>query len=263
MGGKLSRFTQEELSIYESCTCLDGAELATIYEKFIKMGGRRVPKGADEASYRRIVGQKTVRNMMAGSDVSLSQVETSTDGAADSTRNSQAHKATKAQKVTKAKVCDLPEFDNNPFAPRLCEIFSSDGSGDLSFDELLDLFHALSPKAEREVKILTAFRAYDFDGDGYLNAEDISTLIRTTTVVTKKNTGSIAESHIAGGGGADLEGGGIKEKRALAKDVLADVVDHVMRECDLDGRGRLSFHEFKRVMDRFPDVEAKLSVQLQ
>lgn len=29
------------------------------------------------------------------------------------------------------------------------------------------------------------------------------------------------------------------------------------------GRGRLSFHEFKRVMDRFPDVEAKLSVQLQ
>ena len=74
MGGKLSRFTQEELSIYESCTCLDGAELATIYEKFIKMGGRRVPKGADEASYRRIVGQKTVRNMMAGSDVSLSQV---------------------------------------------------------------------------------------------------------------------------------------------------------------------------------------------
>ena len=40
-------------------------------------------------------------------------------------------------------------------------------------------------------------------------------------------------------------------------------VDHVMRECDLDGRGRLSFHEFKRVMDRFPDVEAKFSVQLQ
>ena len=33
-------------------------------------------------------------------------------------------------------------------------------------------------KAEREVKILTAFRAYDFDGDGYLNAEDIGTLIR-------------------------------------------------------------------------------------
>ena len=43
------------------------------------------------------------------------------------------------------------------------------------------------PKAEREVKVLTAFRVYDFDGDGYLNAEDISTLIRTTTVVMRKN----------------------------------------------------------------------------
>ena len=83
--------------------------------------------------------------------------------------------------MRKAQVCDLPEFDNNPFAPRLCEVFSSDGSGDLYFDELLDLFHALSPKAEREVKVLTAFRVYDFDGDDKLNDEDISTLIRTTT----------------------------------------------------------------------------------
>jgi len=263
MGGRISRFTQEELSIYESCTCLDGAELATIYEKFIKMGGRRVPKGADEASYRWVVGQNTVRNMTVTQTADPSQVETSTDDAADSNRRSQAHKATKAQKVPKAKVCDLPEFDNNPFAPRLCEVFSSDGSGDLHFDELLDMFHALSPKAEREVKILTAFRVYDFDGDGYLNAEDISTLIRTTTVVMKKNNGSIAESHVAGGHAADLEDGGPKEKRALTKDVLADIVDTIMRECDLDGRGRLSFHEFKRVMDRFPDVEAKLSVQLQ
>ena len=68
---------------------------------------------------------------------------------------------------------------------------------------------------------------------------------------------------MAGGGGTDLEDGGGAKKREMARDVLADVVDHVMRECDLDGRGRLSFHEFKRVMDRFPDVEAKFSVQLQ
>ena len=74
MGGRISRFTQEELSIYESCTCLDGAELATIYEKFIEMGGRRVPKGADEASYRRVVGQKTVRNMTVTQTADPSQV---------------------------------------------------------------------------------------------------------------------------------------------------------------------------------------------
>ena len=168
MGGRISRFTQEELSIYESCTCLDGAELATIYEKFIEMGGRRVPKGADEASYRRVVGQKTVRNMTVTQTADpsqvrgdsllprhptrehtqhagasrlrppltprslppcLAQVETSTDDTTDSNRRSQAHMATKAQKVPKAKVCDLPEFDNNPFAPRLCEVFSSDGEG--------------------------------------------------------------------------------------------------------------------------------------
>ena len=190
MGGKLSRFTPEEVSIYESCTCLDGAELTTVYEKFIKMGGRRVTKGAMlEESYRRAIGQKTVKNLTAGTAaVALSQVrgdspahhsharapapcrrmpspsgmphtqrtrtrsltrkaltrsatfqvETSTDGADDS--------KTKEVRVRKAKVCDLPEFDNNPLAPRFCEVFSSDGSGDLYFDELLDLFHALSPR---------------------------------------------------------------------------------------------------------------------
>ena len=67
MGGKLSRFTPEEVSIYESCTCLDGAELTTVYEKFIKMGGRRVTKGAMlEESYRRAIGHKTVKNLTAG-----------------------------------------------------------------------------------------------------------------------------------------------------------------------------------------------------
>ena len=76
MGGKLSRFTPEEVSIYESCTCLDGAELTTVYEKFIKMGGRRVTKGAMlEESYRRAIGHKTVKNLTAGTAaVALSQV---------------------------------------------------------------------------------------------------------------------------------------------------------------------------------------------
>ena len=70
----LSHFSQEEVTIYEACTCLDGAELANIYEKFISMGGRRVTKGAEEARFRHPVGQKTVRNMQAGADVALTQV---------------------------------------------------------------------------------------------------------------------------------------------------------------------------------------------
>ena len=164
MGGKLSRFTPEELSIYESCTCLDGAELTTVYDKFIKMGGRRVTKGAMlEESYRRAIGHKTVKNLTAGSRVGCrvalsqvrgdspahhlharapapcrrmpspacplpaaltrsaltrsarpSQVETSTDGADDSTLTSHAHKASKEVRVRKAQVCDLPEFDQHP-----------------------------------------------------------------------------------------------------------------------------------------------------
>ena len=43
---------------------------------------------------------------------------------------------------------------------------------------------------------------------------------------------------------------------------LRQVIEHVMSECDLDGRGRLSYHEFERVMTRFPDIEAKFSINI-
>ena len=35
-----------------------------------------------------------------------------------------------------------------------------------------------APYPRGQLQVLTAFRVYDFDGDGYLNDEDISTLIR-------------------------------------------------------------------------------------
>ena len=48
--------------------------------------------------------------------------------------------------------------------------------GDLSFDEFVDLYNVMSPRATKEVKTQTAFRIYDFDANGYLTADDIAQL---------------------------------------------------------------------------------------
>ena len=55
---------------------------------------------------------------------------------------------------------------------------SGDTYGDLDFDEFVDLYNALSPKAKKETKIQTAFRLYDSNMDGYLDPMDLKQLLR-------------------------------------------------------------------------------------
>lgn len=49
---------------------------------------------------------------------------------------------------------------------RMCEVFSIDGSGAMTFEDFLDLMSVFSEGATRDVKASYAFRIYDFDSDG-------------------------------------------------------------------------------------------------
>lgn len=52
-------------------------------------------------------------------------------------------------------------FDQeNPFCERICQVFSEDGTGALSFEDFLDLFSVLSEVAPRELKTVYAFKIY-------------------------------------------------------------------------------------------------------
>ncbi len=51
-------------------------------------------------------------------------------------------------------------FQENPFRKRICRVFSSDDSGNLTFDEFLLLFSVFSEKAPREMKVHYAFQIY-------------------------------------------------------------------------------------------------------
>ena len=55
-------------------------------------------------------------------------------------------------------------MQENPFRRRICEVFSHDGSGNLNFDDFLDLFSVLSEMAPMQLKLKYAFRIYG----GYL-----------------------------------------------------------------------------------------------
>ncbi len=120
----MSHFTQEEAEIYETCTCLDGIEIADVYRKFIKMGGRRGTKDKDEQRIGKRIGHKTARNLHAPS----AQGRTNVNVVSPESLRVETGGQGRAVKVKSYEVCKLPEFANNPFAPRICTVFSSDGA---------------------------------------------------------------------------------------------------------------------------------------
>lgn len=54
----------------------------------------------------------------------------------------------------------LDELRENPFKRRICEAFSRDGAGNLSFEDFLDLLSVFSEQAPRDIKVYYAFKIY-------------------------------------------------------------------------------------------------------
>ncbi|KAK2146174.1 hypothetical protein LSH36_626g00007 [Paralvinella palmiformis] len=63
-------------------------------------------------------------------------------------------------KISHNRIEKMPEFKENPFKKRICRVFSEDGTGDMSFDDFLDMFSVFSEGAPRSVKANYAFRIY-------------------------------------------------------------------------------------------------------
>ena len=119
----------------------------------------------------------------------------------------------------------------------------SDTWGNLSFDEYVDMYNCLSPRASKEVKMQTAFRMYDFDDNGYLTNEDLEWLVRTLATPPPRKSG--------------------EERPCLfAQDEMNDIVERVMRDCDVDGNHRLSYAEFSKVLGRIPDFPQKFTIAI-
>lgn len=54
----------------------------------------------------------------------------------------------------------LEELRENPFRQRICEAFSRDGKGNLTFEDFLDLLSVFSEHCPRDIKVFYAFKIY-------------------------------------------------------------------------------------------------------
>ena len=248
MGGSSSKegeeLTLDELEIYRACTCLDVNELVTLLIKYRAIGGSRKEKRKAEENLPHLVGQKTAQNLRSSMNqprkttmVRHGEIIVHGDGASE---------------VEMQKIIAQPEFRYNPLAKRLCITFSSDGTGNLNFDEFVDLYHVLSPKASQQLKVEVAFRVFDFDDDGHISDDDLYKLVQALTS-RAKGGGNVGPSAMVVRSDADEADEAGAKKELLTDDNIRAIVNSVMDTCDLDGRGQLSFHEFKGVMDKLGD----------
>lgn len=117
----------------------------------------------------------------------------------------------------------MPELKENPFRRKICEAFSRDGQGNLTFEEFLDLLSVFSEQSPRDIKVNYAFKIYDFDKDGFIGQDDLKNVLKALT------------------------------KGELTPEEHQQIADKVIEEADVDGDGKLSVLEFEHVIIRAPD----------
>ncbi|KAE9416154.1 unnamed protein product [Angiostrongylus costaricensis] len=125
--------------------------------------------------------------------------------------------------LTFEEIEKMPELRENPFRRRICEVFSEDGRGNLTFDDFLDMFSVFSEMAPLQLKLKYAFRIYDFDNDDLLGHDDLSKMIRSLT------------------------------RDELTDEEVEFIIERIIEEADLDGDDRINYAEFEHVVSRSPD----------
>eukprot|EP00842_Homolaphlyctis_polyrhiza_P003729 jgi/Hompol1/4357/HPOL_001755-RA len=127
----------------------------------------------------------------------------------------------------------IPELAVNPLAQRIHAVFDLDDRNEINFRQFVSVLGVFSKDAKREQKLNFAFRVYDVNGDGFLDASDLRHIVKLMV-------------------GANVP---VEEIEKMVQQTIldADTYDH---------DGAISFVEFKRAMFN-ADVENILTIKFE
>ncbi|TPX56635.1 hypothetical protein PhCBS80983_g04381 [Powellomyces hirtus] len=126
----------------------------------------------------------------------------------------------------------IPELAMNPLAHRVVAVFDSDGRNEVNFKQFVSALSVFSKQAKREQKLSFAFKVYDVNGDGVIDATDLFQILK---LMVGSN---------------------------LSDNQVQSLVDQTILEADvLDKDGAISFEEFKRAMFN-ADMENVLMIEI-
>ncbi|XP_063962617.1 NADPH oxidase 5-like [Lytechinus pictus] len=133
---------------------------------------------------------------------------------------------------------DLDEFINalnvkkSFFAERFFELIDEDQSGSISLNELIGALRLLVNGTEEE-KLHFLFRVYDVDGSGFIDFDELKTVLNSCT----------AESALT-----------------LSDETLTELTEILFEDADVDGDGHVSFEELSEQLQRYPSITSNLTI---
>lgn len=204
MGGSSSKLDPELVDEYEELTHFSKGEINKLYIKFSSLDERITPENVNKV------------------------------------------------RLDESQIRNLPEFACNPLLHRLVHVFSTtqDYEEDrfqeedeenqilrtsLSFEDFLDMMNALSERAPFKLKAHYVFRIMDFDGDDFIGADDIRSILDCTA---KNGNDRLDDSEV----------------RHLTK--------AIMSEADLDKDNQLGESEFEHMLKKTPDFMESFIVRI-
>lgn len=207
MGGSNTKLIKDETENYKSLTFLTEKEVDLCYTKFSKL--------LSEQQIAELKSPETVTINSPKFTVPISDL-----------------------------IEKLPELKQNPFARRMCQVFSRDRN-EMFFEDFLDMMSVLSENAPTQVKAEWAFRIFDEDADGRLDRKDISRVVRKMTIEDDQE-------------GDEEDARSDREKQ----EQLNKVVTQVIMETDINKSESISLVEFKQMVSKSHDFEDNFRIKL-
>jgi serine/threonine-protein phosphatase 2B regulatory subunit len=117
--------------------------------------------------------------------------------------------------------CRLLRVERSPFVERLFSMFDSDRTGTIDLKEFVVGLSNVGTEA-RENKVKFAFQVFDLDGSGSIDSSELRKIVKATNMASEKQ--------------------------------LNRKVEWLMKQCDTDGDGQISFDEFVNLSKKFPNI---------
>jgi Ca2+-binding EF-hand superfamily protein len=101
--------------------------------------------------------------------------------------------------INRDSLLKIPELAMNPLVDRIVQCFDEDDEGNITFPSFLACLSLLSPKSTLKEKLSVAFRVYDFNRDGFIDAEEVGKVLRIMvgTNMSEEQTQRLAEQTVA------------------------------------------------------------------
>ena len=127
----------------------------------------------------------------------------------------------KSGQVDINEFCRLLRVERSPFVERLFGIFDTDKNGTIDLKEFVVGLSNVGGSA-REDKVKFAFQVFDLDGSGTIDAEELKKIVKATNMASAKQ--------------------------------LDRKTEWLMKQCDADGDGNISYEEFVNLAKKFPNI---------